>query len=338
MRCPVIRSFVTARREMNVRAYPFSSMVCSPSKAVNSHPLVSTSSTRRCMSSGDDGAMLFPPIAANTLSVDGGVFAITGGSQGLGLAIAKFLATNKAKGLVLISRSQTKGDAACQELLKINPDLKCSFVSADLSTAEGASSVATKAAEAMRDAGPITGLVNSAATTLRGNLMDTTADAFDFQMALNVRSPFLVTQGIAKHMIESGVKRGSIVNIASNCADGGAPFIMAYSATKAALVALTKNNAAELATKGIRVNAVNMGWCKTDNEDALQTSVNGPDWVKSADAGVPLGRILRPEDTAATVGFLLSDASSMMTGAILRLHPEYPEGMISTIANEKEAR
>ena len=206
------------------------------------------------MSSGDE-VVLSPPLASTSLSVEGRVFAITGGTQGLGLAIAKYLATNNAKGLVLISRSQAKGEAACAELQKIKSDIKCSFVSADLSTADGASSVAAKAADAMKDVGPITGLVNAAATTKRGNLMDTTPEDFDFQMAVNVRNPFLVTQGIAKHMVENSV-RGSIVNICSNCADGGAPFIMAYSITKAALVTMTKNNAAELAPKGIRVNAV----------------------------------------------------------------------------------
>ena len=198
--------------------------------------------------------------------------------------------------------------------------------------------VAPKAAEAMKDVGPISGLVNAAATTQRGNLLNTTPESFDWQMAVNVRSPFLVTQGVAQHMMDNQVKGGSIVNIISNCANGGAPFIMAYSASKAALQAMTKNNAAELAPKGIRVNGVNMGWCATENESKLQTSVNGSDWLDQADAGVPLGRILRPDDAAATTGFLLSNASSMMTGAILDLHPEYPKDMISTVANEEEGR
>ena len=127
--------------------------------------------------------------------------------------------------------------------------------------------------------------------------------------------------------------RGSVVNICSVASYGGAPFVMAYSASKAALVALTKNNAAELAPKHIRVNGINMGWCYTTNEDKLQTVQAGGDetWISRADESVPLGRILRPRDVAVAVGYLLSDASSMMTGAILDLHPEFAHGMLSLL-------
>ena len=129
-----------------------------------------------------------------------------------------------------------------------------------------------------------------------------------------------------------------MVNIASVASHGGAPFIMAYSVSKAALVALTKNNAAELAPRRIRVNAVNMGWCYTDNEDKLQKANTGDEkWIEKADAGCPLGRILRPADVASTVCFLLSSASSMMTGSVIELHPEFSEGMLSLAANESDA-
>ena len=126
------------------------------------------------------------------------------------------------------------------------------------------------------------------------------------------------------------------MNICSVAAYGGAPFVMAYSASKAALVALTKNNAAELAPKGVRVNAINMGWCYTDNEDKLQTEQTDAGWIERADEGVPLGRILRPSDVAATVGFLLSDASAMMTASAIDLHPEYAHGMLSLL--DEDAR
>lgn len=253
------------------------------------------------------------------------------------MSIAHFLAGQGAAGLVLVSRSQAKGEKVCSEIQSENSDCVVKFVGADLSKSEDAIQVVSKAAEAMKDVGSISGLVNAAATTERGNLLNTTPESFDWQMAVNVRSPFLVTQGVASYMIDNHVK-GSVVNIISNCANGGAPFIMAYSASKAALQAMTKNNAAELAKFGIRVNGVNMGWCATENEDKLQTTVNGSGWLDQADAGVPLGRILRPDDAAATVGFLLSDASAMMTGSIIALHPEFAEGLISTVANEEEGR
>lgn len=280
-----------------------------------------------------------PELSRSGTNVLGRVFVVTGGTQGLGLEVARVLKEQGAGGLVLVSRSESKGEEACAELS--SEKTKCTFVKADLSVVEDASSVIEKAASAMKDLGlnePISGLVNAAATTSRGNLLTTTAEDFDWQMALNVRAPFLVSQGAAKYFIANQVRGASIVNICSVASKGGAPFIMAYSASKAALACLTKNNAAELAPHNIRVNAINMGWCLTDNEDKLQQKTNGPDWHKEADAGVPIGRILRPKDVATTVNFLLSSASNMMTGSILDLHPEFADGMLSLVADEETGR
>lgn len=280
-------------------------------------------------------APLNPPLCQPNLSVAGRVFVITGGTQGLGNAVARVLKEQGAAGLVLVSRSPEKG---MKESRRLNSGgCACVWIQADLSKADEASQVIPKAVKAMEHVGHISGVVNAAATTARGNLFTTTADGFDMQMNMNVRAPFLITQAAAKHMMERGVENGSIVNIASVASHGGAPFIMAYSCSKAALVALTKNNAAQLAPHKIRVNAINMGWTYTPNEDAIQQTEHsdGKLWLKAADAGVPLGRILRPQDVATTVAFLLSGASGMMTGSIIELHPEFADGMIS---NSAEAR
>ena len=288
------------------------------------------------MMSSSAANLLYPPLSTPQLNVTGRVFVITGGSQGLGKAIAFVLKGQGAKGLVLVSRSADKGMEARREL--DGDGCTCVWIQADLSQSKEASAVIPKAVELMKSVGPISGVVNAAATTARGNLFTTTADDFDLQMAINVRAPFLITQAAAKHMIDSNVQGGSIVNIASCAAHGGAPFIMAYSAAKAALVVLTKNNAAQLAPHKIRVNAINMGWTFTDNEDVIQRSehAEGNNWLQHADKGVPLGRILRPQDAASTVAFLLSNASAMMTGTILELHPEWADGMISTSAEPNE--
>lgn len=280
---------------------------------------------------------LVPPLSSPGYEVTGRVILVTGGTQGLGLGIARQLKQRGALGLVVVSRNKAKGDAVCQELSSAStdggPGCICRFVSADLGDPKQAQDVIPQAVALMKDVGPISGLVNAAAITERGNLMTTTPEGFDLQMAINVRAPFLLAQGVAKHMMEQKI-RGSIVNISSVAAYGGAPFIMAYSASKAALNALTKNNAAELASHGIRVNAINMGWTVTENENKMQTATMGENWIAQADAGVPLGRILRPDDVAATVGFLLSQNSALMTGSALNLHPEFPEGMISTLQAE----
>ena len=289
-------------------------------------------------------ANMNPPLSKSTLDVSSRVFVITGGTQGLGLGVARCLKQHGASGLVLVSRSKCKASSACDEL---NSDTcRCVHVCADLKNADDAASVISRAAEAMKDIGAVTGVVNAAATTARGNLISETSDGFDEQFAVNTRAPFLITQGFAKEMeknrtaaIAAGgsLRQGSVVNICSVAACGGAPFVMAYSASKAALVNMTKNNAAELAPRGIRVNGINMGQCLTDNEDQLQREQSGSNddsWVQRADAQVPLGRILRPADVAPTVLFLLSDASAMMTGAIIDLHPDFAHGMCSLLSED----
>jgi NAD(P)-dependent dehydrogenase (short-subunit alcohol dehydrogenase family) len=244
--------------------------------------------------------------------------------KGLGLAIAKQLQAWGAATLVLVARNSNGKEVAAGLQ---TPQCRVVFVQADLGDVAATESVVSRALSVLDDGTVISGLVNAAATTARGNLKTETAQGFDRQFAINVRAPFLLTQAVARHLIERKAT-GSIVNITSCAAHGGAPFVMAYSASKAALVNLTKTNAAELAPVGIRVNAVNMGWCKTQNEDILQRE-RDTEWLERADASVPLGRILRPEDAAVTVAFLLSQSSAMTTGTILDLHPEFPHGMLS---------
>ncbi|KAL9184573.1 hypothetical protein ACHAXT_012543 [Thalassiosira profunda] len=291
-----------------------------------------------------------PPLSTPSLAVTGRIFVITGGTQGLGLEIARQLKRKGAAAIVLVSRSPDKAQAALDQLDSgVGSPTGCviKFVRADLSDAKEASSIVPQAIQLLSDEPslpkPITisGAVNAAATTSRGNLLNTTAAMFDEQFATNVRGPFLVTQSAAQHMIEHTVPRGvgSIVNICSVAAKGGAPFILGYSCAKSALVTLTKNNAAELAPHGIRVNGVNMGWTFTENEHKLQSKVhNDEEWWKTADDSVPLGRILRPADVAASVLFLLSGASAMMSGSILDLHPEYSSGMLSLATDDTPDR
>merc|ERR1712185_506736 len=139
-----------------------------------------------------------------------------------------------------------------------------------------------------------------------------------------------LSQAVAKHMIERK-SRGSIVNVSSLAAKGGAPFIMAYSASKAALNTITQNNATELAPYGIRVNAINMGWTYTDNENKLMLAKSGgKEWLADVEPGLPLHRIMHPVDVACTVCFLLSPAAQMTTGNIYDLHPDTALGMLST--------
>merc|ERR1711904_752187 len=258
-----------------------------------------------------------PPLSTPTFDVSGCNFIVTGGTQGLGLEIAHQLRKVGASKIALLSRTRSKGEAAAAELS--GGACTAYFVEADMADPDSVQAAAAEAIKVL--GGRVDGLVNAAGTTERGNMMDTTVEMFDKQFDINTRAPFLLSQAVSKHMIETK-SRGAIVNISSIAAKGGAPFICAYSASKAALNVLTANNAAELAPYGIRVNAINMGWTLTDNENELMVNKGGPNWLEQAEPNLPLKRIMRPVDVACTACFLLSPAAQMMTGNCLDLHPD----------------
>jgi len=271
---------------------------------------------------GAEGA---PPLSRPSFDLSGKHFVVTGGTQGLGLEIARQLKACGATKLALMSRTKAKGEACAKELS--TDGCEAVFVEADMADPKSLEVAAAKAVEALGD--HVDGLVNAAGTTERGNLLETTVEMFQRQFDINTRAPFLLTQAFAKHMIAKSI-RGSIVNISSIAAKGGAPFITAYSGSKAALNVHNQNHAAELAPYGIRVNAVNMGWTLTDNENALMVAKGGPDWLQSAEPALPMKRLMRPVDVACTVCFLLSPGSQMMTGNSLDLHPDTFIGLLST--------
>lgn len=271
-----------------------------------------------------------PPLSVLGASLDGKVVIVTGGTSGLGRFIAIACARAGARGVLITGRNATRG-AETNVILKREADVagtgrESAFVAVDLADGEAA---ATKIMEAAVSAfGTVDCLVNCAAITFpRGDLETTTPELWDTMMSTNLKAPFLLTQQLARHL-KARRARGAVVNIGSCAAHGGAPFILAYSCSKAALACLTKNTAAELRPHGIRVNQVNMGWCLTEAEDRGQSATN-PNWLAEADAASLSGRILRPEDTAASVVHLLSEASAMVTGAILDISPDMLPGMMS---------
>ena len=258
----------------------------------------------------------------------GKVVIVTGGTSGLGRCIAIKCAAAGARGVLVTGRDAARGAEVCD---KINREWgetgnEAAFVAVDLADGEAAAKKIMDAA--VREFGTVDLLVNSAAACFpRGDLETTTPELWDTMMDTNLKAPFLLTQALARHL-KARRARGAVVNIGSCAAHGGAPFILAYSCSKAALACFTKNTAAELRPHGIRVNQVNMGWCYTEAEDRGQRQTN-ENWLAEADAASPSGRILRPEDTAASVLHLLSEASAMVTGAILDISPDMLPGIMS---------
>jgi NAD(P)-dependent dehydrogenase (short-subunit alcohol dehydrogenase family) len=238
---------------------------------------------------------------------------ITGGAQGLGLAVARQLVAEGATHLALVGRSTAKGAAAVAELEAAGA--RVVFIAADIGSVADCQRAISEAVSAL---GNINALVNAAASTARDTLLDATPDGFDRMFAVNVRGPFFLMQGFVRHLVERD-EPGSIVNVMSMAAHAGQSFIVSYSASKGALVTLTRNVANAWRRHRIRCNGVLPGWMDTPGEDEIQKTVHGAsdDWLARAEAGQPMGKLAKPDELAPLITYLLSPQSGVMTGSII---------------------
>jgi NAD(P)-dependent dehydrogenase (short-subunit alcohol dehydrogenase family) len=242
----------------------------------------------------------------------GKVLVVTGGTQGLGAAIARRAARLGAAGIVVCGRDRDRGEAVREELAAVG--CEAVFVTADLADPEQCRAVVA-AADAR--SGRLDGLVNAAGLSARGTLDDTSVELWDTLFAVNARAPFVLMQEAARVMRRVG-EGGSVVNIVTMASHGGEPVLTGYSASKAALAALTRNAGYQLQPDRIRVNGLNIGWTATEGEHAVQTGQGRPeDWQAAAAASRPFGRLLTPDDIAPMVTYLLSDAAAMVTGSVI---------------------
>ena len=241
------------------------------------------------------------------------VFVVTGGTQGLGAAVAHLLVKRGALGIVICGRNAKAGREQA-ELLS-HTGCEVIFAEADISSAEVCRKVVAAAESAF---GTLHGLVNCAGMSDRGTILDTSPELFDAIMAVNIRAPFFLMQAAIKLMIATGVE-GSIVNIITMTSHGGQSFLTAYAASKGALVTLTKNVAFSVMRNRIRVNGLNIGWMDTPHEHDIQRQYHDADenWLSKAEQEQPFGRLLKPAEVARSVAFLLSEESGMMTGAVI---------------------
>jgi NAD(P)-dependent dehydrogenase (short-subunit alcohol dehydrogenase family) len=244
-------------------------------------------------------------------NLSGRIGIVTGGSQGLGEAIARLFAERGAAGLVICGRNAAKGERVAEEISATG--CPAHFVTTDLSKVAECRNVI---GEADRRFGRVDALVNAAGLSDRGNILDTTEERFNEIFDVNVRAPFFLIQGAALIMRREKIQ-GSIVNIQSMSAHGGQPFISAYCASKGALATLTRNAAHSLLKHRIRVNGLNIGWMSTPGEDRIMKTYHAAKdgWLDDAVKSRPFGRLIDPKEVARACVYLASDESGLMTGS-----------------------
>ena len=239
-----------------------------------------------------------------TKKLTGKVAVVTGASKGIGASIAKHLAAEGASVVVNYASSKAGADKVVGEI-----------------TAQGGRAVAVQAdvakkaeierlfAETKKAFGQTDILVNNAGIYEFGPLDQISEESFHKQFDTNVLGLILTTQEALKHFNGDG---GSVINISSVVGVNPMPGATVYSATKAAVDAVTKSLARELGPRKVRVNSINPGMIETEGVHAA--GFIGSDFQKQAEAQTPLGRIGQPQDVATVATFLASADSGWITG------------------------
>ena len=241
------------------------------------------------------------------------VLLVTGGARGIGAAICRLAG---ARGYAVAVNYRTNDAAARGVVAEIErAGGRAVAIRADVAHA---AEVERLFAETQTRLGPLTHLVNNAGVTGRAGRLDAVpTETLEAVFDLNILGAFLCAREAARRMsTRHGGKGGAIVNISSGAATIGSPgeWIW-YAASKAAVDALTLGLGRELARDGVRVNAV--AQCLTDTE--LHHSSGIEDRLGKLAPNIPMGRAASAEEVAETVLFLLSDAASYVTGAVLRV-------------------
>jgi 3-oxoacyl-[acyl-carrier protein] reductase len=231
---------------------------------------------------------------------------VTGGSRGLGLAIASALAAAGYR-VIAIARRETAALTSAIAAAESAGAGAIVFRAADLADT---GAIAGLVRGLRKELGPVWGLVNNAGLGTSGVLGVMRDQDIESLIKLNTLSPILLTKYVVRSMMAD--HQGRIVNISSVVAATGYSGLSAYSATKAALVGFTRSLAREVGQLGVTVNAIAPGFADTDMTQELGEGAREQIARRSA-----LRRLIEPEDVAKAVEFLLSDGARNITGTVL---------------------
>ena len=241
-------------------------------------------------------------MSTGTGELDGAVAIVTGGSRGIGRAIAEALAEGGAR-VAVIARNAEGASTAAAEL----PGEGHVGIACDVSDGEAVAAMVRRVDEEL---GPVGILVNNAGVTRDNLLLRMKEEDWDTVLNVNLKAAFHTVKAVTKGMMRR--RDGVIINVTSVVGLMGNAGQANYAASKAGLVGLTKSVARELAPRGIRCNAIAPGYIRTD-----MTADLGDAQTEALQSGIPLQRLGEPEDNAGVVRFLAGPSARYITGQVL---------------------
>jgi 3-oxoacyl-[acyl-carrier protein] reductase len=234
---------------------------------------------------------------------------VTGGSRGIGRAVAELLARAGARVAVNYARREAPANALVREIREAGGEAMA--LAGDVARPEEARQLVRDVVAAW-DRLDI--LVNNAGIWEEDEAGGGSLDVWDRTLAVNLRGTYLVTDAAVPHLARS---RGAIVFVSSTAAQRGEARHAAYAASKGAIISYTKSLAAELGPRGVRVNCVAPGWVETEMTGA---ALSDPASREAIERSIPVGRVATPAEIAGPVLFLVSELARHVQGEILNVN------------------
>src|ERR671923_1225549 len=249
------------------------------------------------------------------MELEGQVAIVTGAGRGIGRATALELARLGAD-IVIAELDRANAERTAAEVMALGR--RASVVPTDVTSL---ADLLTMVERTRAQFGRIDVLVNNAGIYRAAAPLDITEEHWDAVLDINAKSVFFTSQAVLPTMIAQ--KRGCIVSLASMAGKIGSKTNLPYNVSKAAVISMTKSLALARAADGVRVNCVCPGfvetdmWTKVAREQGALLGMSAEEFTRQREKAVPLGRMERPEDVAAVIGFLASDRAGYMTGQAL---------------------